>query len=333
VTSTVVVRTPNWLGDTVMAMPALVALRAARADARIVVVGRWAEILRGQAVADVLVPYPRDGAQRKGIARALADDPAEVAVVLAGSFEAALAAWRWRARRRIGFDTDARAALLTDALALPAPRPHQVDEYRALVQALGARAEEDRPALVPVPDAPAETEVSTLLQAAGVPPDTRVVGLHIGASGGPAKLWPADRFALVADRLARSRLRVLVLGAPEDAPRAAAVLSAATSKPASLVGRDRPALLPHLVARLACLVSGDTGVAHLAAALGVPTVTLFGPTDPRLSAPRGWATARALTGPAPCAPCFRSECPIEHVCMRAIDTDAVAASVREIVRA
>ena len=332
-TSTVVVRAPNWLGDTVMAMPALVALRAARADARIVVVGRWADVLRGQAVADVLVAYPRDGAHRRRVARALAADPADVAIVLAGSFEAALAAWRWRARRRIGFDTDARAALLTDALALPAPRPHQVDEYCALVQAFGVRAGDSRPALSPVPDPAAEAEVAALLLAAGLPTGARAVGLHIGASGGPAKLWPVDRFARVADGLARSGIRVLVLGAPEDAARAASLVSSAASTPASLVGRDRPALLPHLLTRLACLVSGDTGVAHLAAALGVPTVTLFGPTDPRLSAPRGRAASRVLTGPAPCAPCFRSECPIEHVCMRAIDADAVAAAVREIVPA
>jgi ADP-heptose:LPS heptosyltransferase len=91
------------------------------------------------------------------------------------------------------------------------------------------------------------------------------------------------------------------------------------------VGRDRPALLPHLLARLAALVSADTGVAHLAAALGVATVTLFGPTDPAPRAP----TARVLAPGAPCAPCFRSRCPIDHVCMRAIAADTVAAEVRE----
>ncbi len=316
-----------------MALPALAALRTARPDARIVVVGRWAGVLRGQAVADVLVPYPRDGAQRRSIARALAADPAEIALVLAGSFEAALAAWRWRARRRIGFDTDARAALLTDVLPLPAPRPHQVDEYRMLVQVLGAHVGDEPPALATVPDAAADAEVAALLLAAGVPADARPVGLHIGVSGGPAKLWPPERFAAVADRLASAGLPVLVLGAPGDEPRAASVRARAASAPASLVGRDRPVLMPQLIARLACLVSGDTGVAHLAAALGVPTVTLFGPTDPRLSAPRGRAAARVLTGAAPCAPCFRPACPIEHVCMRAIDADAVASAAREIVRA
>jgi heptosyltransferase-2 len=96
---------------------------------------------------------------------------------------------------------------------------------------------------------------------------------------------------------------------------------------ASLIGRDRPALLPRLLSRLRCLVSGDTGVAHLAAAVGVATVTLFGPTDRRLTAPRGPA-ARALDRAAPCAPCFLPTCPIDHVCLTRIEPDAVLHEVR-----
>jgi ADP-heptose:LPS heptosyltransferase len=124
----------------------------------------------------------------------------------------------------------------------------------------------------------------------------------------------------------------LLLGGPGDVPRAARARAASRSAPASLVGKDRPALLPHLLARLSALISGDTGVAHLAAALGVPTVTLFGPTDPALSAPRGPA-AEAVVGPAPCAPCLLSACPIEHVCMRAIAPAAAAARVLAGARA
>jgi ADP-heptose:LPS heptosyltransferase len=100
----------------------------------------------------------------------------------------------------------------------------------------------------------------------------------------------------------------------------------------SLVARDRLELLPRLLTRLACLVSSDTGVAHLAAAVGTPTVTLFGPTDPRLTAPRSRA-ARRVDGRAPCAPCFLPRCPIEHVCMRDITAASVVEAVDEALTA
>ena len=95
----------------------------------------------------------------------------------------------------------------------------------------------------------------------------------------------------------------------------------------SLVGRDRPALLSALLSEIDVIVSGDTGVAHLAVALGTAAVTLFGPTDPRLSAPRG--AARVLTHPVPCAPCFYRACPIDHPCLR----DLPPSRVRDAVRA
>src|SRR5207249_7761915 len=111
----------------------------------------------------------------------------------------------------------------------------------------------------------------------------------------------------------------VLLGAAGDAPGVEAVRAAARAP--SLVGRDRPELLPALLTELDALVAGDTGVAHLAAALGTPVVALFGPTDPALSAPRG--PVAVVRGDAPCAPCFYRTCPIDHPCMRAIEATAV----------
>jgi len=322
------VRLPNWLGDTVMALPALHGLRAAYRGACVVAVGRWASLLAGQGVADALVPYPLNWGDRRRLAASLRAMRPAGAVLLTNSFESALAARLWGARVRLGYDTDLRRALLTHAVPLPSPRRHQIDEYRGLLEALGVAA----PATVPLwllgEDPAAGAAVSALLDECGVSRGTRAVGLHLGASFGSSKQWPAASFAEVASRLRERGLHPVLLGSAADVNVAAAVAISAGWAIPSLVARDRPEQLPRLLARLGCLVSSDTGLAHLAAAVGTPTVTLFGPTDPRLTAPRS-RSARKVEGRAPCAPCFLPRCPIEHVCMRDITAAAVAGIVEE----
>lgn len=326
-------RVANWLGDTIMALPALRALRAARPAARITLVGRWAPLLSGQAVADIALAYPRRLDERRRLGRCFRADPPDVALLLPNSFESALAAWWWRAKRRIGFDTDARRRLLTDAVSRPSPRRHQVDEYTSLLVPLHIHVGD---AVAPTwrlgPSAELRSELDSLLQTAGVSPEARIVGLHLGAAFGASKLWPAESLGQLSSRLRRAGFTPLLLGSTDDGQRAEAVATTAGAPVASLVGRDRPALLPSLLSRLSCLVSGDTGVAHLGAALGVPTVTLFGPTDPRLTAPLG-ARARVLYRAVACSPCFLPSCPIDHRCMRRIDVDDVEEQVREAVGA
>jgi heptosyltransferase-2 len=129
--------------------------------------------------------------------------------------------------------------------------------------------------------------------------------------------------------LAAAGLSPVLLGTLRAAAIADAIV-AATGTP-SLVGRDEPALLPALLAELDTIVAGDTGVGHLAAALGTPVVALFGPTDPALTAPRG--PASVLTHPVPCAPCFYRVCPIEHPCLDRITADDVVKAVIAAVKA
>jgi len=321
----ILVRLPNWLGDTVMALPALHGLRASLPRARIVLVGRWASLLEGQAVADAVLPYPRDRGARSRLAAALRDSRPDTAVVLPNSFESALAARRWGARARLGYDADLRGWLLTHTLPIPSPRRHQVDEYRDLLEAGGVVTGSDPPTFRLPPHPVAEEEIDALVKKAGLAPEDSAVGLHLGASFGSSKLWSPAAYAELSSRLRRAGALPVLLGAGSEEASAAAVIASAGEDIASLVGRDRPDLLPRLLGRLSCLVSADTGVAHLAAAVGTPTVTLFGPTDPRLTSPRG-PRARAIEGQAPCAPCFLERCPIDHPCMRSIEPTVVAAA-------
>jgi len=320
----ITVRLPNWLGDTVMAVPAVRALRERFPEAQILLAGPWVELLAGQGLGDVLVGYPKSWGGRLRIADAVRNFASDTVVLLPNSFEAAVAAVYWRARRRIGFAGDGRRWLLTDAPSLPEPRLHQVDEYLSLVGRLGAVTTAREPRLTP-PEPQAETRrrVRELLRDSGAPEGKPRVGVHLGAAYGPAKVWAHERVVEFCRRgQARGAVPVL-LGAPSDVPAAADVVREVPT--VSLVGRDGPELLSAVLAEMTALVSGDTGVAHLAAALGTPVVVLFGPTDPALAAPLG--RAAVVRHAVPCAPCFYRTCPIDHPCMRGIAAGTVGEHV------
>jgi heptosyltransferase-2 len=326
---TLIVRLPNWLGDTVMAVPALRALRAGHAQARMALVGPWVTLLAGQGLADVLIPYPRSWAGRIARWDAVRALDVETVVLLPNSFESAVAAWYWRATRCIGFDAGGRRRLLTDAIPMPAPRRHQVDEYLVLAERLAPCLDGRIPGLAaPPPESPERVTVRRLLGMAGVSPGGGpVVGVHLGAAYGASKLWPVDRIVQLCRLLADRGQVPVLLGAPGDLDVARAVARETGAR--SLVGQDNPELLTALLAELDMLVCGDTGVGHLAAALGTPVVALFGPTDPRLSAPRG--KVHVIVHPVPCAPCFYRTCPIDHPCLRGVEATDVHAAIEDVL--
>src|SRR5262249_31536829 len=162
-------------------------------------------------------------------------------------------------------------------LAMSVPREHQVDEYARVIERLGVRVDDRVPRLIPPPpDSPDRETVRRLLSEAGVDGGGRaVVGIHLGTAFGPSKLWPSGRTAELGRPRAGQGGVPLLVGAREDLDTAERL--ARETGALSLVGRDRPDLLPALVSEVDALVCGDTGVGHLAAALGTPVVALFGP--------------------------------------------------------
>lgn len=320
-----VVRAPNWLGDSVMALPTLRALRAGVPGGEITLVGPWAGLLADQGVADRFLGYPRSFSRRLGRVPTLRGVGADTALILPNSFEAALAAWSWGVSRRIGFATGGRARLLTHSLPRPAPRRHQVDEYLELLKVFDLPPTADTPRWTVAPGSE-DADVSRLLSDAGATGSGPLVGLHLGAAFGPSKLWPVDLWPPLASELTRRGFVPVLLGSSAELQVVGNVLRRCPTPVASLVGLDRPALLPRLLSRLEVLVCGDTGVAQLAAALGIGVVVLFGPTDARLTAPRGERVVTLMKA-VPCAPCFLSVCPIDHPCMRGIGVDEVAGAV------
>jgi lipopolysaccharide heptosyltransferase II len=321
------VRFPNWLGDTVLALPTLRALRGALPGAELWCLGPWVgSILETEiGVARRLVPPRRVGA-RLAQARRLRQARFDLALILPNSFETGLAGWLSGARWRVGYG-EGRSRLLTHPVPSEPQPVHQVTSYLRLLAPLGVKT---APAARALPmmtvDTARRIAARRLLEEAGVTPGAPRVGLQLGAGLGPAKLWPPERIAQLATRLEARGARAVLLGAPQATGLAEAVQAAASAPIRSLVGRDSPALLPALVAELDVLVGADSGPAHVAAAVGVPAVTLFGPTDPRLTAPLGVGQQTLWHQPA-CGPCFLRECPIDHRCLLAIEVAEVETAV------
>ena len=321
---TLIVRLPNWLGDTVMAVPTIRALGKARRQANLVLAGPWSGFFVDQDLADVLVAYPRAWSGRLRAADTVRALTPDIAVLLPNSFESAASAWYWRAKRRIGFSAGGRDWLLTDRVTVPAPRRHQIDEYLMLLEPLRVRSADTVPALTPPPsNGEARKTVRALLGEVGAAAGPRI-GVHLGAAFGPSKIWPIQRIVEFCGLARGEDVVPVLMGAPDDEPLARAVMEQIDV--ANLVGRDRPDLLTALLSELDVVVCGDTGVGHVAAALGTPVVTLFGPTDWRLTAPRG--PVEVVRHPTPCSPCFYRTCPIDHPCLR----DIAAGDVEERVR-
>ncbi len=276
----------NWVGDTVMSMPALQALRAAAPDAWICLLAkpRVAPLWTLSPVPDEVLELSPGWRGVRAAARAARAASFTRAYVLPHSVRAALVPWLAGIPLRIGLRGGIRDPLLTRAIAPPTEpaRAHQAWESLRLFGLDGNGAALPPPAL----SLPARTRAAACAALAPLP--RPVVGLLPGAARGPAKRWPVTRFAALAQRLAAEReCGVVALGTAGEAADCAAIAAAAGTRGLSLAGRSDLIGWAALLAACDLVVANDSGGMHLAAALGVPVVAIFGATDPRRTGPLG----------------------------------------------
>ena len=331
----VVLRAPNWLGDAVLALPAMAALRRHFAHASLTVAAPAgvAALFRedtGVHPDSVLVmpPSTRDGT------RALRAGKFDLGVLFPNSFRSAWMLRRAGVPERWGIARSARGFLLTRRsrnAGVSGGAKHHADYYRALVRGLGVECDDGPPAMSPSPVSKASAV--TLLTRAGVAGDARLIGVAPGAAYGQAKQWPPARMAEVIARLVREHdATCLLLGATHDRPAAREIESwlrshapDTQSRVLDFVGRTDLGSLVGLAAMCRVFVSNDSGAMHVAAALGPPIVAMFGPTDERATRPLG--VADVLTANVFCRPCHLRDCPIDHRCMKRIEVGTVFAAV------
>ena len=325
------VRATNWVGDAIMALPALRAVRARFPDAEITILARpyVAEIYKGQSVCDgfMTVGLERD------LVSALRARSFDTALLLQNAFAAAWVAWRAGIPERIGYARDGRGVLLTKSIHVPKPGEipaHEQFYYLELLRRSGwleLLPHETFIALI----VPEENRVRAeeFLSGAGAKPGRTRIAIGAGALYGSAKCWPADRFAELANRLqAQREADVILFGTPAEAAVSSAIAAGMRHQPIDLTGKTSIADLPALLSCCRLFIGNDSGAMHVAAAVGLPVVAVFGPTDPFGTAP---VTPRcSIVQEKPyCSPCFLRRCPTDHRCMTRVTPDAVASAAEK----
>jgi heptosyltransferase-2 len=337
----ILVRAPNWVGDAVMAIPALEAIRKTHSSDEICVLARpaVADLLAGQPFADRILPYDFRG-HHKGfwggekLIAELRREKFNIAVLLQNAFDAAWLAWRSGIPERIGYARDARGPLLTKAIRVPAageiPK-HESHYYLELLRRAGWI--ETQPEIAPIrlkvsEEARASAEFA--LKRAGARENSWRCAIAPGASYGAAKCWPPEKFAQLADRLiSECGADVIFFGTAGEKEIAARIRSHMKSRAISLVGETSMRDLAAMFASCSVFIGNDSGAMHVAAAAGLPVIGIFGSTDPEGTAPVTQQFT-LIREPVSCSPCFLRRCPVDHRCMTRIGVDSVFTAAMRI---
>jgi heptosyltransferase II len=336
----ILIRATNWIGDAILALPALHSVRAKFPEAHIAIVAKpyVADIYRDQAVCDELIAYDpqnkhRGWRGRELLAKELHARKFDTALLLQNAFDAAWLAWRAGIPRRIGYARDGRSLLLTQAIAVPKPGeipPHEKFYYLELLRRAGwIDALHDQTYIqLRVSDA-ARQRAALTLAAAGSRPNALRIAVGAGASYGSAKCWPPERFATALNQiLSQTDADVILFGTAAEAPVSSAIAQELRRAAIDLTGKTPIADVPALLSQCHLFFGNDSGAMHIAAAVGLPVVAVFGSTDPEGTAP---VTPRAtIVQQKPyCSPCFLRRCPTDHRCMTAVQPEMVASTLHE----
>jgi lipopolysaccharide heptosyltransferase II len=325
-----VILAPNWLGDAVMALPAIADLRRASPSATIAVAARAAVAPLFALVpgVDETIVLQRPSAIGKvsgwrTIGAELAGKSFDTALLLPNSMHSAIVAARAGIAERWGYRSSWRGRLLTRAVRRPS-KLHQAAYYQHLVEALGFPSGPMEPRIV-VPGDARETALR-LLKSAGWNGTTPLVALAPGAAYGGAKRWPPAYFAELATLLAGDGVTCVTVGSAADAQTAREVrrLSPAVL---DLVGETDLRALAGVMTLSRGLITNDSGAMHFAAAAGTSVTALFGPTNEVATRPIGDAHV-VLTNPVWCRPCMLRECPLDHRCLRGLAVTRVVDAAR-----
>jgi heptosyltransferase-2 len=320
--SNILVRATNWVGDAVMSLPALRAIRERFSTARISILAKpWVADLYGrESFIDEIIIYSGESPWRTG--HELRGRRFDCAILLQNAFEAAWIAWLARIPTRIGYKRDGRQLLLTRAVNVPKPGEiprHERFYYLELLRRAGL-----------IDALPVSSEIR--LHRNSIPNGKRVIGVSPGAAYGTAKRWLPERFAEAAGALATERgASIALFGSKSERELCEEVaLRLKGHQVTNYAGQTTLAQFIDLASGCELFLTNDSGSMHIASALGVPTVAIFGATDDTTTGPTG-SNARVIRHPVDCSPCLLRECPIDHRCMTGVSTERVVKEALQLL--
>jgi heptosyltransferase II len=333
----ILVRATNWVGDAVMSLPALRALHDKFPSAEISILAKpWVADLYGrEPFCHRVISYtPTNLAQKWRAARALRSEKFDCAILLQNAFEAAAVAFAARIPERIGYARDGRSALLTRAIPVPKPGeipPHERFYYLELLHRAGILDTLPDNEFIRLDGAPA-ARIAGLDRFRALGLGESIVGVSPGAAYGTAKQWLPERFAAAASRVANDLgAKIAIFGSQSERELCDSVAQACTAPATNFAGETSLAEFIDMAAACRVYLTNDSGAMHIASALGVPTVTIFGATDETGTGPTG-PLARIVREPVECSPCLKRECPIDHRCMTRVEADRVAQVALDLLK-
>jgi len=329
---------PNWIGDAVLSLPVVDGCAQFWPKAELTVLARAgvATLFEARESAVRLIGYQRGNGPHRignllGLGWRLRRERFNLALLLPNSLSSAMVAWLAGVPERLGYSTDGRGWLLTQRLEDRRKERglHQVDYYLGLIHSLGAH-QVDR-----IPRLQLRSKITdramALMEGLGIDKNELLIGVHPGAAYGETKRWFPERFAAVLERLHRSGRRFLLLGGTGEEPLAEKISAEMDHPVINLIGRTKVTEVLALIGRCSLFLSNDSGLMHVAAALRVPQVALFGSTDPRKTAPLNDKAVVIHPKEISCTPCFKSECPEDLECMKSITVDEVATAAEQLL--
>ena len=336
----ILVRAANWIGDAVMSLPALEETKRLFPDAGITVLAkpRVAPIFENNPVVTDIFIYDADGAHkglngRMRLAGELRARDFTLAILFQNAFEAALIAFLAKIPRRVGYVRDLRSVFLTDPVEVTAEikKVHQVYYYLNIIKELGGAD-----VLDPLPNITLtrneEERAESFLKGLGIEKGRLTIGASPGASYGPAKRWSPGNFAYVLDAVSNATgAVVLIFGSSDDIEIAKELCAALSVEHHNLAGKTGLREFMAIAKRLELFLTNDSGPMHIGAALGIPTIAIFGSTSDELTGPLG-ARVKVVKEALDCAPCFERVCPDGHCeCLTNIDPKRVLAEALSLM--